>query len=204
MPNAPKPVSAVSAEPTASRDDRPDAELVAACLGGDQGAWRVLVLRYGGLVFAVARRNGLDHAMADDVVQEVFAVLLRQMSGLHNPTGLAKWLMTTAQRVSRRMLSRARRQVGTPVEIPEPGDLASDEMERLERQQLVREALRRLGGRCETLLTALYLRDEAASYEHVARALELPVGSIGPTRARCLEKLLRVLETMDSADLLID
>jgi RNA polymerase sigma factor (sigma-70 family) len=202
MPNAPKPAPVIPAESTATRDDRPDTDLVAACLDGDQGAWRVLVLRYGDLVFAVARRNGLDRALADDVVQEVFGILLRQMPSLRNPTGLAKWLMTTGQRVSLRMLRRARREVDTVVEAPKPGDLAPDEMMRLERQHLVREALRRLGGRCETLLTALYLRDEATSYEHVARALDLPVGSIGPTRARCLEKLMRILETMDAGDLL--
>jgi RNA polymerase sigma factor (sigma-70 family) len=170
---------------------RPDPELVAACLGGDAGAWSALLARYLDLVYGLARRSGLDDALAQDVVQEVSLALWRSLPRLQNAQRLLPWILTTTRREAWRQgrrrrgaLRREREQARAEAALPPPAP------EELERQQAVREALAELGERCRRLLEALYF--EAAGeggYDVVAERLGIPRGSIGPTRARCLEKL---------------
>jgi DNA-directed RNA polymerase specialized sigma24 family protein len=96
--------------------------------------------------------------------------------------------------VSRRRKGRA---IAPPDVRPadEEGEIpAAEQVARWEQQHLVRVGLERLGGRCEALLTALYLEPGRMSYEVISRQLQIPVGSIGPTRTRCLKKLLELLE----------
>lgn len=178
-----------------------DAALVTACRDGDAAAWARLIARHGSLVRAVAVRAGLDAAEADDAVQEVFLALLRGLDGLRNPQGLVKWLLTTSDRVVRRAVAgRARRPVVDADGGPEPEDPAETTAEALaaiERDHRVRIALGALGPRCRDLLSALYGRGEPPPYERLGRALGMPVGSIGPTRARCLARLLEILESSE-------
>lgn len=172
------------------RDD--EHRLLAACLSGDQRAWESLVDRYGRLVFSVPRRYGLSPEACDDVFQSVFLIAFRELSSLRDGRSLTKWLITIAHHETGRWAARAARATGRSLpEIPDvaPGDL----VERLERQQMVREALAELGGRCEELLIALFSGPERPDYAAVAARLKMPVGSLGPTRARCLEKMLRIL-----------
>jgi RNA polymerase sigma factor (sigma-70 family) len=171
-----------------------DDALIRACRAGDEAAWRAIIDKYGRLVFSIPRRYGLDLEASEDVFQEVFSILVQQLAGIRNPTGLPKWLITTAHRVSCRVVRAAqaggaRIQDGIDPNAPPP-----EEALRWERQHLVRQALRRLGGRCEELLTSLYLEPGQVSYEQIARHLNMPIGSIGPTRARCLRKLLEILD----------
>jgi len=170
---------------------------VAACIAGEEAAWNELVCRYGQLVFSIPRRYGLDRDSCEDIFQEVFTILVRQLPGIRRRTGLPKWFITTTHRVCRSWFRRARRraeEISRVVEAPAP---PPELIEQWERCQAVRQALRRLGGRCRELLTALYADQAPESYEDVARQLDMPMGSIGPTRARCLGKLLELIEHIE-------
>jgi RNA polymerase sigma factor (sigma-70 family) len=188
------------AAPTArAPESPPDAELVARCVAGDDAAWRTLVTRYERLVYTIPYRMGLDPADADEVFQITFTRLAERIGDLREPGRVRAWLVTTARRMTINLAGR-RREV--PAEIPasltDPAELPSDELARLQDQHLVRAALARLGDRCRELLTLLYYAEGGAgpeggpdgSYKAVARELGIPMGSIGPTRMRCLKKLL--------------
>jgi RNA polymerase sigma factor (sigma-70 family) len=161
-------------------------------LEGDQDAWRELVERYARLVFSIPRRAGLDDATSEDVFQEVFATLWEKLPTIRNRRGLPKWLMTTAHRMTER---HSRRRLPTSDVEPMP-ELAEEQMLTWERQHLLRRSLRELGGPCADLLTALYLGDNPG-YDRIAETLGVPRGSIGPTRARCLEKLGRIFRRLE-------
>lgn len=168
-----------------------DAELVEACLQGDQLAWAELVRRYERLVYSIPRRQGLDGSAADDVFQETFAALVRQLEGLRNRSGLAKWLITTARRIAMRTKAdRTQRAGSAPESVVQ---VADQSVAAWEHRARVNAALRELGGRCEELLLALHRGADTPAYDVIARQLGIPRGSIGPTRARCLEKLLELL-----------
>jgi RNA polymerase sigma factor (sigma-70 family) len=176
-------------------DDRTldDRTLIDRCRGGDERAWTILVERYERLVYAIPRRCGLPADLADDVFQEVFATLLRRMDALRNPQGIGRWLITTTHRECwKRYPARAAIPAGAdpPAGAPPPEAGLLD----IERRQELHGALQRLGGRCEALLRAIFAGPEGRGYDAVARELDMPVGSIGPTRARCLAKLLAIME----------
>lgn len=173
-----------------------DARLVGRCLSGDARAWEALVRRHERLVYAVARSYRLDEDDLADVFQEVFAALVRGLPRLRDPRTLVRWLSSTTDRIALATALRRRREQaltgGEPEaaeRLPDPGPAAGEDLETLEEQALVRLALGDLAGRCRDLLGALYYEDPAPSYGEISRRLRLPVGSIGPTRARCLEKL---------------
>jgi RNA polymerase sigma factor (sigma-70 family) len=180
-----------------------DAQLIAACQRGESWAWDALVERYKRLVYSVALRAGLQHNDAADVFQSVFAVLLESLHALRDPQGLGAWLITTSKRTSWSMLRRQQREapsgnwLTTPAAATGRGEDKPDwDEERWADQVLVREALERLGERCKRLLWMLYYDRTDPSYERVSRELGIPLGSIGPTRARCLQKMRRILQAM--------
>lgn len=173
-----------------------DQELVQACLNGAPGAWNVLVDRYSRLVYSIPRRYRLSEADADDVFQSVFTHLFQQLSTLRDQSRLASWLMTTAHRESWRVSRRAARSVNLDDVISNLAEPDAELCQMLERQHLVRQGLSELGGRCEKLLTALFFDPEHPDYETIAARLGVTVGSIGPSRARCFEKLMRILRRL--------
>lgn len=171
-----------------------DATIVARCLKHDEDAWRELVTRYSRLVYTIARRGGLREEECHDVFQQVFAALVPGIRRLRDPSCLAKWLITATRRWTARVRSdRARDPAGG--DNPDRADdfVPADLLDRLEVQHGVRQGLRELGGRCEALLEMLYLRGDHPEYTAVSHSLGIPVGSIGPTRARCLAKLRTLL-----------
>jgi RNA polymerase sigma factor (sigma-70 family) len=180
-----------------------DAALVARCLGGDAAAWEALVRRYQRLVYAIALRASLDDHAAADVFQTIFARLVQHLPRITQPAKLQAWIVTTAKREALLLRRRAKRTVSmTLLNGDEPAgepewDIADDsplpEEALAELQQLaqVRLALDRLDERCRRLLLALFGDDEKVVYDNVARRLGIPIGSIGPTRSRCLAKLRR-------------
>lgn len=175
------------------RNQVQDADLLESALSGSREAWAEFVARYSRLVYSIPRRYGMDVHASEDVFQEVFSIFLRQVRGIRNRTGLPKWFLTTAHRVCRQSCAAARRRVvleGPLADAAPPADLAA----RWERQHVVRRALARLGGRCEELIAALYTHNGPAAYAEIAQRLGMPPGAIGPTRARCLQKLLKLLE----------
>ena len=180
----------------AERTHQSDPALVRACLDGDELAWEELVDRYGRLVYSIPRRTGLADADADDVFQNVFTTLFRRLGDLRDQTRLSSWLITTTHRECWRLGKRAARYVELDDAIVDVGAPPGDEVVRWEREQQIRQALRRVDDRCRELLTALFLNPATPSYEQIGARLGMPVGSIGPTRARCFKKLEVVLLEM--------
>ncbi len=175
---------------------RPDPELVAMCLQGDAEAWEALITRYRRLIFSVPVRFGFPAADASDVFQQVCLKLIEHLHEVKDETKISAWLITTTTRQCLHLKSQRYRETATDEEFEEPLDPA-DTMEELriatEEQQTVREAVEQLPSRCRNLIEMLYFDTRALSYEDVARSMKMPVASIGPTRARCLDKLRMIL-----------
>ena len=177
--------------------------LVSAAADGDEGAWCELVSRFHRLLWATARACGLNDADAADVTQTTWMRLAEQLGRITDPEALPGWLVTTTRREAARVARRERRPL--PAALLGTIDLddetpALERLVRAERQQELRAAFRRLGERCRVLL-ALLSADARVSYEDISSHVEIPVGSIGPTRRRCLTKLARLLEYHGHAEL---
>jgi RNA polymerase sigma factor (sigma-70 family) len=169
------------------------AELVRAASAGDQRAWEGLIGRFGGLVWSVARAHGLSRADAADVSQTAWLRLVEHLHRLRDPERVGAWLASTARHEALRALRRARRQlpVGDDAELDRsrpPVDSPEARMLAAERSDILWRAFAALPPRCQTLLRVL-MADPPPSYQQVAVAMDMPIGSIGPTRARCLERL---------------
>src|SRR5215210_7503341 len=180
-----------------------DLQLVLACRRGDQLAWETLIRRYQRLIYAIPLRAGLDEDEAAEIFQDVFTTLFRKLNDIQEPERLQAWLVTTARRKTLRIISKMHIRPGgnsnadepeNEAEIPDETPLPDQQLIILEEQHQVRVALSLLDPRCRTLLQMLFYRQEPPSYAEIAAALEIPEGSIGPTRARCLGKLLRILK----------
>jgi RNA polymerase sigma factor (sigma-70 family) len=172
---------------------RSDQELVQQCLDGRQESWNELVERYERLVYSIPRRCGLEEADCQDVFQNVFIQLFRRLETLRDSQRLAAWLLTTAHRESWRVGRRRRSWSDLEETLGDPGGPGEDELARAETQQLVQQALRRLGGRDARLLEALFRTPGPPNYQNIASELGMKPGSIGPTRARAFRKLEKIL-----------
>ena len=182
-----------------------DEDLVLACLEGDAGAWTTLVHRYGKLVYGIALRAGLPPEDSADVMQTVFLTTVRNLHLLKRPASLRFWLSM----IARREAWQAKRRITNPLlgtvqagegkeglEIAASEPPPDEELVRLERLFLVHQALDRLDERCRQLLEMLFFRNPPLSYQDTARELGTSEGSIGPTRARCFEKLRKALRDL--------
>lgn len=177
-----------------------DRELLNACREGDESSWEVLVDRYQRLIYAIPRRAGLNEDQAGEVFQEVFATLLQKLNDITDPDRLHAWLVTTARRKTWRLMSKERvllpaaeEQEDELAAVVDNAPLPDEVLVRLEEQHRIRTALLALDERCQKLLTLLYYRPEPPSYAEIAAAFGTSEGSIGPTRARCLKKMLQLL-----------
>jgi RNA polymerase sigma factor (sigma-70 family) len=177
-----------------------DEVLLSACRRGDEVAWGLLVDRYKRLIFTIARRSGLDEEQASDVLQRVFTILIEYLDTIEQPASLASWLTGTTRREAWRERRRARiysamtEDASEAVEsIEDQDDLPEEALLRLEGQHRLRLALESLDGRCRELLTLLFLSKDPLTYAEIAEVMQMRQGAIGPTRARCLEKLRRLL-----------
>ncbi len=167
---------------------------------GDARSWDAIVERYQNLVYSVARRSGLGSADADDVFQTTFLALYRNLDRIENPATLARWLAITASRESIRIKRAQSRFSSMDEDGPTLDEVLADEDATAEsvaiqadEAEYWRVSLVKLGGRCEVLLKALYFEDKA--YEEIVVELGMPIGAIGPTRARCLAKLRKLYQT---------
>lgn len=182
-------------------DPDQDEALVERCLKGEAPAWQALVARHERLVYAVARSYRLSDEDLADVFQEVFAALVRGLSRIRDGRALTRWLATTTDRIAlatalRRRREEAQRATTEPHVLdaqPSQEPLPEAGLEVMEQQALVRLALSSLPARCRKLLQALYYEDPPVSYRELAKRLGVPVGSLGPTRARCFEKMRSAL-----------
>ncbi len=168
-------------------------ELVRRAASGERSAWESLVERYEGLLWGVARSHRLDEASASDVVQTTWLRLLEHVDDLRNPDALSGWLATTARNECLRVLRHQSRAIPTEDDrIPQdsvPSNLDAQLLAE-ERDAALWRAFATLSARCQALLRMLS-SDPVPSYDDVSAALGMPVGSIGPTRGRCLATLRR-------------
>jgi len=171
-------------------------DLVARAIDGDQAAWDQLVEDLTGLLWTVARSNGLEDTDAADVVQTTWLRLAENLHRLRDPERVSSWLVTTARRESLRVL-RGQRDVLVGVEVsPERPALVDDAdapVIQAEQDARLWGAFSTLPMLCRSLLRVL-MADPVPSYAEVSAALDMPVGSIGPRRARCLQRLRSVFE----------
>lgn len=193
------------AEAPATISARDDHQLVAACLNGDQSAWEALIARYQRLIYSIPVKTGLSQDDAADIFQSVCLKLYEKLSSIRDTERISSWLITTTSRECWRLSARNRRESLPPgsaddensdllAELPATGPLADEERETLERQHQVRQGIDSLPDRCQQLITMLFYQKDELSYVDIARRMKMPVPSIGPTRARCLEKLKKLLE----------
>ena len=178
---------------------RPVSELVAAAASGDEAAWATLVERYTPLVWGVISAYRLPRADAADVNQTVWLRLVESLGRIREPAALPGWIVTTTRNECLRLI-----RIGTRIRPFDPLDPVSsapveaslgsgqpatdEELLAAERRQALREGFATLPARCQRLLNLL-LEDPPPAYQDVSERLRIPIGSIGPTRARCLDKL---------------
>jgi RNA polymerase sigma factor (sigma-70 family) len=165
--------------------------LVRSASSGDSAAWNAIVDRFSSLVWATARAHRLSREDASDVAQTTWLRLVEHLDRIREPERLGAWLATTARHESLRVIRRGVRE--QPSDDADLFEAPADEtLDRLlvdpERDGLLWRAFAQLSLRCKSLLRLL-MADEEPSYEEVAAALGMPIGAIGPTRGRCLEKL---------------
>jgi RNA polymerase sigma factor (sigma-70 family) len=179
-----------------------DAALVDRCRDGQAAAWSTLVRRYQRLVYTVPRRAGLGDDAAADVFQFTFQRLHESLTRLEDGSRVRAWLVTTAKRETLRLLALAQRQAGGDeaddalASLVDPAPLQDAQLETLQDLDRLRQAVDRLAPRDRQFVELLFLQDEPLPYGEIARRLQMPEGSIGPTRARCLDKLRKLLAEM--------
>ena len=168
--------------------------LVHAAADGDQNAWDAIVAKFQGLVWSTVRSYRLDDAESADVVQTCWLRLVENLGKLRDPERLGGWLATTARRECIRCLRTAGRSMPVDDEsvfdraAPDWGPQIDADLLRDERDTGVWRAFGRISDRCQRLLRVL-TADPAPSYEDISESFDMPIGSIGPTRQRCLERL---------------
>jgi RNA polymerase sigma factor (sigma-70 family) len=171
-------------------------DLVTRARNGDKQAWDALVEQYIPLIWSICRRHRLSDADADDVGQGVWLLLVEQLDRIRDPAALPGWLATVTRHECLRILRAARGPLaagyGLDAEIlpDEQARTAEQELLACERHAALREALLDLPP-CGQRLMALLVEDPPVSYAEISARLDIPIGSIGPTRSHWLDKLRR-------------
>jgi RNA polymerase sigma factor (sigma-70 family) len=186
----------MTAEAAPARGDPPVTDLVTRARNGERQAWEALVERYAPLVWSICRRYRLSGDDADDAGQAVWLHLMDQLGRIRDPAALPGWIATTTRRECGRIV-RASRRTQPAGYITTAGILhdhqapaADDELLAAERHAALHEALAHLPSSCQDLL-ALLAADPPLPYQQISARLGIPVGSVGPGRSRCLDKLRR-------------
>lgn len=173
--------------------------LLDAARRGDQTAWDALVTRFSGLLWAIARGYRLDVADAHDAVQMTWLRLVENLDRIADPERLGAWLATTARRECLQLLRKAGREMPTAVEdaldhVAGPTEPIDARMLLDERDRAVWHALVSISERCQRLLRVL-MASPPPAYREVSAALDMPIGTIGPARQRCLDQLRQVIRS---------
>lgn len=173
-----------------------DASLIAACRRGDGDAWELLIRRWRRLIYSIPSAYRLSDDQADDVFQRVAVKLLENLGRIRDASKLPSWLVTTTRRECLAAKTGSRRweslddDAGDALAGDSPDPVA--EIHATAREHALALAFERLGDPCRGLLRALYVEDPTPAYGEIARRLGRPIGSLGPTRARCLHKLRKL------------
>lgn len=177
-----------------------DRQLVRCCLEGNSGAWEELIRRYRRLIYSipVAYRLGGDEAA--EVFQRVAVLLFEHLGSLRRVESLPAWIKVTARRecvafLRKEQRSRPEEEAPAEARVSTPPDIA-EALHRTECEGVLAIALESLAEPCHGLLTALYLEEPTPPYSEIGRRLGRPVGSLGPTRTRCLAKLRKIYRRM--------
>lgn len=180
-----------------------DTRIVRECLGGKEAAWSELLAKYKNLIFSIPIKYGFSQEEAADIFQSVCLDLVNQLSSLREPRALAGWLIRVTHNKCFHFI-KARKRFGSnndqeiEPELP-PEKIPENMIYELQREQLLRAALRALNARCQRLVEMLFFEAPPRPYQQVAQSLSLSTGSIGFIRARCLDKLRKRLEELNFA-----
>ena len=175
-------------------------ELLRRAGAGDGSAWNDLVERFGQMVWSIARGFRLDDATAKDVSQTVWLKLVENIDKITDPERLPGWLATTARREALRVSKARDRDIPTDFEYDVPDDISPSLDEMLiddEENRSVVRAFATLDAVCQQLLRLMMI-EPALSYEEISETTGRPIGSLGPTRARCLDKLKSAISRISS------
>ena len=179
------------------RDYPPVTDLVTRARNGDKHAWDDIVERYAPLIWSICRQYRLVDADAEDVAQMVWLHLVDHLDDLRDPAAMPGWLATTTRRQCirvRRSAARLPQATGPLIDPDNMADtdavLAEHELLVAERHAALRQAVSDLPGGCRELITLL-TADPPLSYSEISARLGIPIGSIGPSRSRCLDRLRR-------------
>ena len=171
-------------------DAQTDAELIEDCLKGNQNAWETLIRRYQNLIYSVPIRYHFSAHDSADVFQHVCVTLLEKLKTLRNSHTLSSWLYVTTKRHCWKIAKKQKMET----EFIEDNEFSNEPgSENLVLQHQIKSCVNQLSEKCRELISALYYIDPPLSYDEITEKLGIPFGSIGPTRARCLEKLKKIL-----------
>ena len=174
-----------------------DARLVKACLDGDEQAWATLIAKYKNLIYSIPVRYGAPPQDAADIFQSVCLELFSELPRLRRAEAVRGWIIKVAAHQSyhwkRKLRQRAEDELTPIAEEELSAELRPDEMEEIERAQILREAVAALPPRCQEIIRLLFYESEPISYRDLAARLGLATGSIGFIRGRCLARLEREL-----------
>ncbi len=182
--------------------DLTDEQLIAECRAGNDLAWETLIKKYRRLIYAIPRRAGLAEDIAGEVFQQVFTLLVENLERIKQPSQIKAWLVTTTRRETIRLLRLNKNYQTKFVEddeenldeinnLPDKSLLPDQVLEELEMQNKIRILVESLDEKCQKLLTFLFYMQNPPPYSEIAESLNISEGSIGPTRARCLQKALK-------------
>jgi RNA polymerase sigma factor (sigma-70 family) len=179
-------------------------ELLERCQAHDEGAWQEFLRRYARLIYSAICRRGLSQPEQDDAFQATIIAIYRDLSRLRDPQSLVAWIVSIAWRQSINVVRHRSREIGladagggdagTDLDPPAADAPPDEVLLSLERAQQAQQALLTLGERCRRLLAYFFYEDPAPDYAEIARREGVPIGSLGPTRARCLAQMRRYFE----------
>jgi len=175
---------------------------VQACLAGSEAAWSALIDKYKTLIYAIPRRYGASPEDASDIFQAVCLELFSELPRLRKIAALRNWIITVTAHQAFHWKRRQRRRVDREpahleddaIDIPVP--MRPDEIEQVEREQMLRDATASLPPRCQEMIRLLFFLEPPLAYSEVAKRLGLATGSIGFIRGRCLKRLRKALQGM--------
>lgn len=178
-----------------------DSRLIKGCLLGNELAWSELVAKYKNLIFSIPMKYGLSREDSADIFQAVCLDLLNDLATLRDHSALAGWIIrVTYHKCFHRKKDSDRYIPGEQPEAVAPAeDVPESILLEVQREQLLRSALRQVSPRCQQLIQMLFFELPVRPYQEVAESLKLAKGSIGFIRGRCLEKLRQSLEKLGFA-----
>ncbi|MCA9728642.1 MAG: sigma-70 family RNA polymerase sigma factor [Candidatus Eisenbacteria bacterium] len=182
--------------------------LLAACLTGDERAWDEMIRRFANLIYSTILRTDLPTEEVEEAFQASIVAIHQQLGTLRDPARIVPWIIGISYRQAiNRIRARRRESVGAVSHamleasglVPEVGDLPDQQRVRLELAHRVQRAMESLPERCRSLLHSLFFEDPSPEYAEIADRYGIPIGSIGPTRARCLDKMRQAIERSDAS-----